>query len=153
MPEKLCQCCGSPFEPRPQVPNQSFCPKPACQLDRRKRWSQQKMQSDPDYRDNQRRVQRAWHERNPDYWREYRNRPPTQQIDQSAVITQMLVPVIPAASANSDASSETSNVLSGLYWIEILPRQGAKNMDALIVEITPACLDCSCKKDACKYRT
>jgi hypothetical protein len=32
-----------------------------------------KLQSDPDYRSNQREAQRAWQESHPGYWRQYRN--------------------------------------------------------------------------------
>ena len=72
MTSKICACCGQPFEPRPQVPNQTYCVLPACQRARRQRWQHDKMQSDPDYRDNQIRSQRAWLERHPEYWRNYR---------------------------------------------------------------------------------
>ena len=33
------------------------------------RWQRDKMQADPDYRENQLRSQRAWLERHPEYWR------------------------------------------------------------------------------------
>lgn len=153
MPEKLCQCCGSAFDPRPQVPNQNYCSKPECQRDRRNRWGQQKMQNDPDYRDNLRRAQRAWHDRNPDYWRAYRNRPPSPESDLSRLETQVITQGDIASPANIDASTGTTKALSGLYWVETLPQQGPGNKGALIIKISPACSDCSCKKDACKYRT
>jgi hypothetical protein len=73
MPTKNCACCGEPFTPRPQVPDQAYCSAPACQRERRRRWQSVKMQTDPDYRDNQSRSQRAWLDRNPDYWRTYRS--------------------------------------------------------------------------------
>lgn len=73
MPTKNCACCGEPFTPRPQVPDQAYCSAPACQRERRLRWQSVKMQTDPDYRDNQSRSQRAWLDRNPDYWRTYRS--------------------------------------------------------------------------------
>lgn len=153
MPKKCCQCCGSLFDPRPQVPNQAYCSKPACQLDRRKRWSQQKMQSDPDYRDNQSRIQRAWHDRNPDYWREYRHKPSKQEPHNSMQNTHAPAPDLMAELAKMDASNYPSKMPSGLYWIEFFPRQGPEKSGRLIVEITPVCADCTCKKDACKYRT
>ena len=31
-----------------------------------------KLQTDPDYQDNQNRAQQAWSQRNPNYWRDYR---------------------------------------------------------------------------------
>lgn len=37
------------------------------------------MQSDMDYRDSQNRIQRAWHDRNPNFCRECRNKPSNQE--------------------------------------------------------------------------
>lgn len=111
------------------------------------------MQGDPDYRDNQSRIQRAWHDRNPDYWREYRNRPSKREPHNWAPETHESAPVIPVEPAKMDASNCPSKMPSGLYWIEVLPRQGPGKSGRLIVEITPVCADCTCKKDACKYRT
>ena len=63
-----CTCCGKPFEPRPQVPDQAFCSAPDCQRARKRQWQRAKLQSDPDYRINQRAAQQAWSQRNQDYW-------------------------------------------------------------------------------------
>lgn len=71
MPQR-CTCCGKSFEPRPQVPDQSYCSAPDCQRARKRQWQRAKRQSDPDYRINQRAAQQAWAQRNPDYWRDYR---------------------------------------------------------------------------------
>ncbi|HNQ04624.1 MAG TPA: hypothetical protein PKH69_08425 [Thiobacillaceae bacterium] len=67
-----CACCGRPFEPRPQVPDQAYCSAPDCQRARKRQWQRAKHQSDPDYRINQRAAQQAWSQRNQDYWRNYR---------------------------------------------------------------------------------
>lgn len=71
-----CTCCGKPFEPRPQVPDQAFCSSPDCQRARKRQWQQAKLQSDPDYRINQCAAQQAWSQRNQDYWRNYRDARP-----------------------------------------------------------------------------
>jgi len=68
-----CACCGRPFEPRPQVPDQAYCSAPDCQRARKRQWQRAKIQSDPDYRINQRAAQQAWSQRNQDYWRNYRD--------------------------------------------------------------------------------
>jgi hypothetical protein len=68
MMTKRCACCGQPFEPRPQVPDQAFCSSPDCQRARRRQWQRDKLKSDPDYRSNQQDAQRAWTQRNQDYW-------------------------------------------------------------------------------------
>jgi len=135
MPTKICACCGQPFTPRPQVRDQAFCSAPACQRERRLRWQRDKMRSDPDYRDNQSRSQRAWLDRNPDYWRTYRS-----QADKTSS------PPVSTAMVTSGAP------LSGLYWIKFRQDVSAKS-DVWIAEITPACMECPSKKDACKERT
>ena len=76
MESKRCAACGQAFRPRPQIPQQCYCAAPACQRERRRSWQLAKRESDPDYHDNQARAQRAWRERNPDYWREYRREHP-----------------------------------------------------------------------------
>lgn len=135
MSTKTCASCGQPFTPRPQIRDQAFCSAPACQRERRLRWQRDKMQSDPDYRDNQSRSQRAWLDRNPDYWRTYRS-----QADKASS-----PPV-------STAIVATGTPLSGLYWIQFRPDVPAKS-DVWIAEVTPACKECPCNKDACKERT
>ena len=73
---KRCACCGNSFEPRPQVPDQAYCSSPDCQRARKRQWQRAKLQSDSDYRINQRAAQQAWSQRNPDYWRNYRDARP-----------------------------------------------------------------------------
>lgn len=60
MTKLSCIHCGARFLPVPQVPNQTYCSKPDCQKERRRQWQKSKRQSDPDYRDNQSRAQKAW---------------------------------------------------------------------------------------------
>jgi len=76
MESRRCRCCGHSFRPRAQSPQQRFCSASACQRERRRRWQQAKRASDPDYRDNQARAQRAWAASHRDYWAEYRQRKP-----------------------------------------------------------------------------
>ena len=76
MLKKLCAHCGKTFLPRPQTPDQSYCSKPQCQKARRKLWLDEKRKSDFIFRDKQARAQKAWMERNPDYWRKYRKKNP-----------------------------------------------------------------------------
>lgn len=76
MSSTLCACCGQSFEPRPQAPGQAYCSSPDCQRARKRQWQRAKLQSDSDYRINQRAAQQAWSQRNPDYWRNYRDARP-----------------------------------------------------------------------------
>jgi len=36
MEARRCRCCGKAFRPRPQVPDQQYCPDPACQKARKR---------------------------------------------------------------------------------------------------------------------
>lgn len=153
MPQKSCASCGNPFLPRAQVPNQTFCSKPECQRARRQCWQQEKLQNDPDYRDNQSRVQRAWAERNPDYWRNYRARNPeyTEKNRQN----QRGIPGAARETtlAKMDASILTLMLQAGVYRITPVHPAGPGKRKGWTVEIKPLCSTCPCQKDACKERT
>jgi hypothetical protein len=72
MGTRCCLGCGEGFRARPQVRDQRYCSKPACQQERRRRWKRNKRHSDEDYRENQAVAQRAWAAGHPGYWRDYR---------------------------------------------------------------------------------
>ena len=84
---RTCANCGTTFQPRPQVPNQAYCSSPECQRARKQRWQQDKIRTDPDYRESQRDAQRAWLARNPGYWANYRARQsPTREASGNPVV-------------------------------------------------------------------
>lgn len=139
---KRCVCCGKSFEPRPQVPNQSYCSAPDCQRARKRQWQRAKLQSDADYRINQRAAQQAWSQRNQDYWRDHRdahpeyvqrNREQQQARDQDRNINL--------------AKMDVCDLQSGLYRITRHPEFPRENGATWVVEITPVCLTCPCKMD------
>ena len=145
MSSTLCACCGKPFEPRPQVPNQTFCSSPHCQRARKLRWQQDKLRNDSDYRDNQRDAQRAWFDRHPGYWRAYR-----------AANTDTVKPdhkPVADSAGNGLAKMDVSILPSGLYRLRRIPAPFPEEGDAWLVEITPVSIDCVCKKDVCKEMT
>jgi hypothetical protein len=76
MADRRCLSCGPKFRPCPQTPRQLYCSEAACQRERRRRWQREKQRSDADYRDNQRRAQRAWAAKHSGYWRDWRDRHP-----------------------------------------------------------------------------
>ena len=136
MGSKQCAACGQAFQPRSQVPQQRFCSTRTCQNERRRLWTRGKRQSDPDYRDNQTRAQRAWCDRNPDYWREYRKTHPayternrTMQRERNDRRREFLI-------AKRDASPPVLPVPSGMYRITRVPETGIAKRDAWTVEIT-----------------
>lgn len=151
MTTKRCACCGQTFRPRPQAPNQNYCSLPDCQRARKRHWHQNKLKSDPDYRGNQRDAQRAWLERNPDYWRNYRKtHPEYAERNRNRQRT--------GASGNNNFPAKMDvwpppPLTPGLYRITLASGIDASSSGALVVEMTSVCVDCPCKKDACKERT
>ena len=136
MADRRCLCCGLRFRPRWQTPGQLYCSKEACQRERRRLWRRAKRQSDADYRDNQRRAQRAWAAKHSEYWGRWRDRHPeycernrrqqrlrNQRRGASAVI------------AKSDASTADLRVPSGTYRLVPAAGGGIAKSDAWTVEI------------------
>lgn len=152
MTAKKCVCCGQSFEARPQVPNQSYCSDPACQQARRQLWQRNKMRTDPDYRENQRHSQRAWLERNPQYWRNYRGANP-QYVDRNRIRQRKRDKRRQDIDLAKMDESDFLKWLPGLYRIALVVGADAALDGSVIVELTPVCVDCLCKKDACKDRT
>lgn len=128
----VCACCGQSFLPDPRVKNQTYCSTPACQAERRKRWRQTRPRTGEVYRDNKARAQRAWLDRNPDYWRNYRGNG------------------VGASKKQIRDSKTVSAPLSGLYRIQFIPHLGAAKSDEWIAEISLVCTDCPCKENECK---
>lgn len=157
MSAKLCACCGLPFQPVPQVPDQAYCSQPACQRARRNRWNQRKLNSDPDYRDNKRRSQRNWLDRNPDYWRQYRSLKSDQVTQDPTDRQSAAISLQPPNCAKKDESNRLPGIAVGIYRITPIQREGDESNASWTVEIVPICLngDCElrCKVDACKDRT
>jgi hypothetical protein len=73
---RRCLACARLLQLVPQVPDQSYCSFEACQRERRKLWQRDKRQDDSAYQANQAKAQRAWSQRNPDYWKQYREAHP-----------------------------------------------------------------------------
>ena len=148
-----CAACGKVFRPRPQVPQQCYCAAPACQRERRRLWQQAKRQSDPNYQDNQTRAQRAWRDRNPDYWSEYRRTHPqysernrTQQRERNDRRRERLI-------AKMDVSTPVFPIPSGIYQISHAPSAGIAKMDAWTVQITLLPTPYDQPVEHCKERT
>lgn len=139
---KRCVCCGKPFEPRPQVPGQAYCPLLSCQRARKRQWQQAKLQADPDYRINQRAAQQAWSQRNQDYWRSYRRtRPEHEQHHRKQQRVRE------AARNDNVAKMDVCSLPSGLYRITRHPDLPRGTSDSCVVEITLVSTTCPCKMD------
>ncbi|MBN8728497.1 MAG: hypothetical protein J0H15_12460 [Xanthomonadales bacterium] len=137
-----CACCGKPFAPRAQVPDQTFCASRGCQRARKRQWQRAKLQSDPDYRINQRAAQQAWAQRNPNYWRHYREAQPDyaqRNRDQQRPRNQP---------HNDDpAKMDVFDLPTGLYRITRHPAFPREGGGSWVVEITPVAVTCPRKMD------
>ena len=67
-----CINCGKDIILIPQISKQTYCSSDECQKKRKTNWQKQKLKTDPDYKENQIRAQKAWANRNKDYWQKYR---------------------------------------------------------------------------------
>jgi hypothetical protein len=151
MAPKTCPCCGKTFQPHHKVPNQTYCSSPGCQRQRRQVWDRKKQQSDPEYRDNKNRAQRAWSDRNPGYWRKYRKANPVVigkiQTDATQSSQTDLVP------AKMDELAWLKKIPAGVYRIRPVTSGVNGSRGSWIVEITPVCRACPCQADDCQDRT
>jgi hypothetical protein len=140
-----CAACGARFRPCPQVPKQRFCSQPDCQRERRRRWKGRKRQTDPDYRDNQARAQRAWIERHREYWREYRHSHPEYRERNRQ--QQRVRNACRAASEDSgliakrNVSEAFDPGFSGTYVLTPVAREPIAKRNAWRVKITPISRD------------
>ena len=130
--EKTCPHCKRTFLPHPAVRKQQYCGSADCQRARKRIWQKAKLARDPDYRENQAAAQRAWRQRNPEYWRHYRQSHPAyrehNRLRQRERNRQR------RTVAKMDAPPAKTAMVPGRYRLVPLSRSIAK-MDALIVEI------------------
>lgn len=151
MASKICPCCGETFQPHHKVPNQTYCSSRDCQRERRQLWDRKKQQSDPEYRDNKNRVQRAWTKRNSDYWRKYRksNSGPGGKTVQNPLQTALIEP----SPVKMDDLAWLQNIPAGLYRIRpVCTENSPVKGGGWVVEITPVCCKCPCQADDCQDR-
>ena len=140
MSEVPCCHCGELFPSSPRHKNQRFCGKPECQRARKAAWQRHKIQTDPDYRFNQKLSQKEWAKNHPGYWKEYRKRHP-DKAERNRILQairnrrarsfplneKMVSPLI----AKMDASKPEALKILGQFWIVPV----IAKMDALKVNI------------------
>jgi hypothetical protein len=135
MEKKLCSECSQAFYPCPQVPHQSYCSSPNCQRARRRKWMREKIKTDEDYQVNQLHAQKAWCERNTDYWKKYRKSHP-EYVERNKNLqhlrnTKSKSKII----ANIDESTELNHFPSGVYRLTLISDAKIAKMNEWIVEI------------------
>lgn len=69
-----CFHCATMFIPRNR--KQYCCSRPECQRARKADWQRIKMKTNPDYRTSQKLSKQKWADKNPGYWKNYRDRNP-----------------------------------------------------------------------------
>ena len=132
MEEKRCAHCGCPLDLNPRVKNQRYCKKKECQRVRKRLWQKKKVATDPDYRANQQECNKAWREKNPDYWRNYRKNHP-RYVQRNRLLQKVRRRKRDSCVAKMDASETNSFVGTGTYWL--IPETGVAKMDAFACKV------------------
>ncbi|GHT90053.1 hypothetical protein FACS1894101_1950 [Betaproteobacteria bacterium] len=136
MTPKRCACCGKTFTPCAQVPGQTYCSAPGCQRARKRLWQRGKLQSDPEYRINQRAAQLAWARRNPHYWRDYHK---ARAGNERHNHNRRRARDHPESRPDGNfIKMDVCDLLSGLYQITRHPALPRESGQSWVVEITPA---------------
>lgn len=94
------------------------------------------METDPDYRENQARGQRAWLDRNPDYWREYRKARPeysarNRELQKKRDYRRSDTPL-----AKMGVSMPAQTLPAGIYHLRPIGDPDFAKMDAWTFKIT-----------------
>lgn len=128
--KKLCINCRNLFEAARNVPNQSYCSEVLCQKERKKRWTSEKMASDSDYRNNQRKAQKSWQLMNPEYWKKYR------ELSSSRNQAKSKTELSTASTGEYVESLDVNSLeLDGLFELRVLSKNRHVKIDVYIVEI------------------
>ena len=133
---RTCHACGHVFTPRPQVPNQNYCPRPECQRTRRRFWQQKKRHGDSDYRDNDIRACKVWASENADYWRRYRDENPVYAERNRNLQQQRNQKRRGTVIANEDVSEPLTRLPLGRYRVTQIRSDTESDCQTWIVEIT-----------------
>ena len=126
MSEEPCCHCGEFFSLSPRHKNQRFCGKPECQRARKAAWQRHKIQTDSDYRFNQKLSRKQWNKNHPGYWKQYRKQHPDKaernRILQSirnrrARSSPSNNNTVSSLIAKMDASKPEALKMLGQFWI------------------------------------
>lgn len=156
MEEFSCRHCHQMVPKSPRHSNQSYCGKADCQRARKRAWYSEKKKQDTDYRMNQHQAQAAWCQKNPHYWKQYRQAHP-EVAERNRVLQRLRnQKKRQATSSVSSASLPIAKIdASSPYPIWLLipprkqdiakidasfPRQGSENQAFLFV--IPPVFDC-----------
>lgn len=138
-----CKNCRRLFEISPQRPDQKYCKRKICQRARKNAWQKEKMQTDDDYRQNQKDARERWCKKNPDYYKNYRKKNPEyteknrlaqaernrkkRSVSNHTTIYDEI--------AKMDVSSNQTSIKSGRYTIISADNPEFAKMDVIIVDM------------------
>jgi len=123
-----CKNCHIEFEITDRNPDQKYCGEKPCQNKRESLWRKNKMDTDHQYRQNQKECQKAWAEKNKDYWKKYRKRNPKKAQRNKVLQKVRNLKKMKEKSKNMsskevkniakiDAFNTSNNKLSGTFWL------------------------------------
>ena len=140
MTKKRCRHCRRLFIVSPRNSDQKYCSSSECQKARRRKWQRKKMREDPAYRLNQKDAQERWCQKNPGYWKTYREEHPeyTRQNREKQRSRNHLLRTMAAISrqiAKMDPISAKEHDISGYYGLISVQDLPFAKMDAKIVKI------------------
>jgi hypothetical protein len=142
MGKMRCAHCKRIIPANPHITNQTHCSREACRKDKKRLWQRQKLATDSDYKENQRDCWKAWIERNPGYWKEYRKSHP-QSADRNR-LRQRERNRERRRIAKMDTFEPISQVTPGTYYLvpEKTGEEVIAKMDTLACRITVILIPC-----------
>ena len=140
MTKRRCRHCRRLFIVSPRNPDQKYCSSHDCQKARRRKWQKKKMRQDPDYRLNQRDAQKRWRQKNPGYWKTYRDEHPeytrqNREKQRSRNRLQRTMAAISKQIAKMDPIFAENYDISGYYGLIPVQDLPFAKMDAKFVKI------------------
>ncbi len=123
-----CSCCRRVLPINPRCKEQEYCGAAICQRERKRKWQARKMNTDPEYRKNQKEAYKSWCEHNPDYWRKRRR----EKCEKKAALSAQKVGIRSSGPVKMDTLGEQDfHINSGEYMLIPIDVK----MDALRVRI------------------
>lgn len=133
-PTFVCANCQRTFPREPTVKNQRYCGAEECQRARKRIWQQQKLVTDPDYKANQRACQAEWNDKNPGYYREYRQKH-SQYCERNRIL-QRLRNARARPVAKMDASKPAPITRPGtFYLVPLIAKMDASAQKIVIIPL------------------
>jgi hypothetical protein len=121
--------CRRLFPTDPRVKSQRYCSRSECQRLRKRRWQREKMETDRDYRLNQKESRQCWREQNRDYSRRYRANHP-EYVQRNRLLQRGRDQRRRDNLAKMDESRSLCPLTPGIYHL-IPAKGGLAKMDAI----------------------